>query len=74
MEEPEPLFRQEALDFAAGQRGPGELLRTDARQTDRLYWLLLILVVVGVALSLLIQVDGEPLLFVIAPALKQVFP
>jgi len=70
--EPEPLFRQEALDFAAGQRGPGELLRTDARRTNRLYWLLLSLVALGIALSLLIHLDGEPLLFVIAPALKQV--
>jgi hypothetical protein len=66
----EPLFREEALDFVARQRGPGELVRMSAAWTDRAYWALLGLVVVGVLATLFVRVGDDALLYVLVPALK----
>ena len=66
----ESLFREEALDFVARQRGPGELVRFRSRWTERAFWLLIVLVLAGFAASLIIQVNGEPLLFILVPPLK----
>jgi hypothetical protein len=69
-DEPDPLFREEALDYLARQRGPGELLQVSAVYMDAAYWAFVVLVVVGVAAALLIRVDGEPLLYALVPALN----
>ena len=64
------VFREEALDYLAKQRGPGELLQVSAAWMDAAYWAFLLLVAVGVVATLLIRVDGEPLLYMLVPALK----
>jgi hypothetical protein len=65
----DPLFRDEALEYLARQRGPGELMRASQPWMDAAYWAFLGLVALGVLASLLIRVDGEPLLFVLLPML-----
>jgi hypothetical protein len=66
----DPLFRAEALDYLAKQRGPGELLQVSAVWMDGAYWAFLLLLAVGAMATLLISVDGEPLLYVLVPALR----
>jgi hypothetical protein len=63
------VFREEALDYFARQHGPGELLQVAAVWMNAAYWAFLLLVAVGVLATLLIRVDGEPLLSVLVPAL-----
>jgi hypothetical protein len=63
--EPEPLFREEALEYLARHGGPGELLRVSSRWTTAAFWLLLALVAVGVALALVVQIQDESLLQVL---------
>jgi len=63
-------YREEALEYLVRQRGPGELLQVSARWMDAAYWGFLVLVAAGVVASLLIQIDGEPLLRVLVPLLK----
>jgi hypothetical protein len=63
------LFREEALDYLARQRGPGELLQTSATWMNAAYWAFVVLVALGVLATLLIRIDGEPLLYVLLPAL-----
>jgi len=69
-DDPEPLFREEVLDFVARQRGPGELVRMSAAWTDRGYWALLALVAVGVLATLFVRVGDDALLYVLVPGLK----
>jgi hypothetical protein len=69
-DEPEQLFREEASEFMARHRGPGELVRVSAAWTERAYWGLLALVAAGLAASLLLKIGEDPLLFVMVPALK----
>jgi hypothetical protein len=64
------LFRTEALEYLARQRGPGELLQVSARWMDAAYWAFVVLVGLGVVAAYLIRLDGEPLLFVLVPALN----
>jgi hypothetical protein len=66
----ESLFREEALDYVARQRGPGELVRFTSRWTEPAFWLLIVLVVAGFASTLIVQINGEPLLFILVPPLK----
>ena len=51
MTERPSLFRQEALEFQAGRPGEGSVLRADPRWTTWLYWIVLTLVVAGVAVT-----------------------
>jgi hypothetical protein len=51
-DEPEPLFRQEALEYVNQQRGPGQLLRLSPTWLDRAYLVFLVLVVLGALLVL----------------------
>ena len=51
MTEPTALFRQEALDFWTRQRGPGAVLRVALPWVRWLYWIVLALVVAGLALA-----------------------
>ena len=67
----DPLFRQQALEYLSRQRGPGELLKIAVAWLDLVYWAFVLLVIVGVAASLLIRINGEPLLEVLLPALKK---
>jgi hypothetical protein len=69
-DESDPLFREEALDYFASRRGPGELLQVSASWMDAAYWGFVVLVALGVAAALLVRVDGEPLLDVLVPAWK----
>jgi hypothetical protein len=69
-DERESLFRTEALDFAGRPGGPGELVRSSAAWTEMGYWALLALVAAGLGASIAVRVGDEPLLFVVAPALK----
>jgi hypothetical protein len=69
-DESDPLFREEALDYLARQRGPGELLQVSAVWMDAAYWAFLLLVAVGILASLLIRVDDQPLLYALVPALN----
>ena len=51
MTERPSLFRQEALEFHAGQRQQGGVLRTDPPWTRWLYWIVLALLAAGVAVT-----------------------
>ena len=64
------LFRAEALEYFAHPDGRGELLRVRPVWLDAAYWSFLALVALGVVLSLLITLDGTPLLFILLPALE----
>ena len=66
----EPLFRREAIDYQRSFRGPGPLLAADARRNNTLFLVLLIMLAIGLAVSVLSQVEGEPLLSQIAPPLR----
>jgi hypothetical protein len=55
MSDSEPLFREEAVEYQARQRGPGELVRLSAAWLDWSYRGFL---------------AGDPLLFVLVPPLK----
>jgi hypothetical protein len=68
-DESDPLFREEALDYFARRRGPGELLQVSVIWMNAAYWTFVVLVAVGLVATLLIRVDGEPLLYVLLPAL-----
>ena len=67
------LFREEAIDFIRRQRGPGELVRVSTAWTERAYWALLVLVAAGLVASLVVRIGGDPLLYVLVPALKELF-
>jgi len=43
----EPLFREEALDYVARQSGPGDVVRVSAPWLDTVYWIFIVLVVIG---------------------------
>jgi hypothetical protein len=68
----EDLFRGEALDYFTRSDGPGELvhLSVGGGWMNAAYLVFLALVAAGVLASLLVQVDGEPLLLVLLPALR----
>ena len=51
----------EALEYLARQRGPGELLRVSPPWLNAAYWIFLLLVGLGLLAALLIPVNGEPL-------------
>jgi hypothetical protein len=70
MSDPEQLFREEAVEYQARQRGPGELVRLSSAWLDRAYWGLLALVAAGLAAGLLVRVGTDPLLVVLVPPLK----
>ena len=70
MSDPEPLFREEAVEYQARQRGPGELVRLSSAWMDWSYWGLLALVAGGIVAGLVVRVGGDPLLFVLVPPLK----
>lgn len=65
MTDPESLFRQEALEHHRRPDGPGGLLDLDRRWVTVLYWALLGLVAVGVAVGAGISADGRRLLEVL---------
>jgi hypothetical protein len=69
---PENLFRDEALDFVARQRGPGELMRVSSAWTEWGFWSLFVLIGVGLAAALLVRISDEPLLYLLAPVLRTV--
>jgi hypothetical protein len=51
MTEPPSLFRREALDFKAGQQREGDVLRIDPPWMRWFFWIVLSLVVAGVAIT-----------------------
>jgi hypothetical protein len=51
MTEPPSLFRREALEFKAGQLGPGDVLRIDPPWSRWSYWVVLVLVLAGVVVT-----------------------
>jgi hypothetical protein len=51
MTRPSGLFRQEALEFHAGQPRPGGVLRIDTPWTRWSYWIVLALLVAGVVVT-----------------------
>jgi hypothetical protein len=54
---PADLFRREALEYRARQHGPGSLLRLGSPWLRWLFWLVLGLTALGVALGLGVRVD-----------------
>jgi hypothetical protein len=59
MAEASSIFREEALEArAAAQRVSGEPLRVDPRWVRLSYWVVLILVVAGVATGMLVRTDA----------------
>ena len=62
MNEQEPLFRVEAVEYRAKLRGPGEPLRLTSGWLGWGYAVLLALVALGVVAAYLVRVDGERLL------------
>jgi hypothetical protein len=70
VDETEPLFRPEAVEYQAAQRGPGEPLRLAvAGWTSWAYWAVLAMVLAGVVVMAVVRVDHEQLIFVLVPAL-----
>jgi hypothetical protein len=59
------LFRSEALEHHAGRPGGGDVLRLTPRWANRLFWILLVLVLAGLAASWLVRVDGQRLLWIL---------
>jgi len=70
MSDPEPLFREEAVEYQARQRGPGELVRLSSARLDWAYRGLLALIAAGLVAGLLVRVGTDPLLLVLVPPLK----
>jgi len=64
------LFRDEALEYFARPDGPGELVHSSAEWMNAAYPAFLALVLAGLLASLVVQVNGEPLLLVLVPALS----
>ena len=62
---PDPLFREEALQYLARNSGPGDLVRLSTRWTEVAFWILLVLTAIGVVLTLVVQVHDETLLRVL---------
>jgi hypothetical protein len=58
MTEPPSLFRREALDFKAGQLGPGDILRIDPPWSRWSYWIVLALVVAGVVVAITVRTSN----------------
>jgi len=68
------LFRKEALEYFATQAGPGQLVQaTASARMTLLYRAFLALVGAGVMAAFLIQFDGQPLVFVLLPAIGRLF-
>jgi hypothetical protein len=63
--DPDPIFREEALEYLIRNGGPGDLVRVSTRWTGVAFWLLLVLTAIGVALTLVLQIHGESLLHVL---------
>jgi hypothetical protein len=59
---PDPLFREEALEYLVDHGGPGDLVRLSTRWTRVAFWLLLVLTAIGVAVTLAVQIHDESLL------------
>lgn len=57
MTAPESLFRREALDHHTGSPGPGEVVRFASAWTVWAYWLLLLLVLAGVAATFVVRAE-----------------
>jgi hypothetical protein len=70
-ETPEPLFRQEALDFQERFRGPGDLLQAEQRWLSLLYWGFLAVFVSAVVAAAIVRVEGQPLLLRLIAGLRQ---
>ena len=68
----EDLFRREALDYFTRSDGPGELVHLSVGWMNAAYLVFLALVAAGLLASLVVQLDGEPLLLVLLPALRNV--
>ena len=54
---PADLFRREALEYWSRQRGPGAVLRVSAPWVRWLYWIVLALMVAGLALAFFARID-----------------
>ncbi len=54
---PSDLFRQEALEFWTRQRGPGSVLRVAPAWVRWLYWIVLALMIAGLALAFSARFD-----------------
>jgi len=68
------LFRKEALEYFATQDGPGQLVQSSASAwMTLLYRAFLALVGAGVLAAFLIQFEGQPLVFVLLPAIGRLF-
>ena len=64
------LFRDEALEYFARPDGPRELVHSSSGWMNAAYPAFLLLVVAGLLASLIVQVNGAPLLLVLVPALS----
>lgn len=62
MNDPESVFRPEAVEFHERPSGPGPLLDLRRRWVIRLYRVMLGLLAVGVAAGALVRVDGRSLI------------
>jgi len=67
---PDDVFRTEALAYFADRHGPGELLRVSSVWDGWAFWGLLALVAAGLLATLLVQVNGEPLLYLFVPSFR----
>jgi hypothetical protein len=65
----ELLFRPEAIAYQQSFRGSGEPLVIGG-SSERLFWILLVLLAVGVVAAATIHVDGESLLTILVPPLR----
>jgi hypothetical protein len=68
------LFRTEALEYFATQDGPGQLLQSPASaRMTLLYRAFLAFVGTGVMAAFFIHFEGQPLVFVLLPAIGRLF-
>lgn len=63
MNDPESVFRREALEFHERPPGAGPLVDLHRRWVIRLYWAVLVLLALGLAAGALIEVDDSRRLF-----------
>lgn len=68
--EPSGIFRPEALEHRARQRGPGDVVRVAPRWVGVAFYLLIGLFVVAVIAGLTIEIDGRPVLIALIPGLE----
>ena len=70
MTEPEPLFREEVVEYILRGRGGGDVVRVAPRWTARALWALLALAVAAIVAAAVVDADGVPLAPAVADGVR----